>query len=89
MTSTTSTETAFDPTITAADEGAEIRESIPAPNEGYSASDSYGEGFDQLQDRAHQMDQRVRTFVGRHPIPSIAIAAAAGFLIGRIASRIL
>ena len=88
MTTTTSTETAFDPTITAADEGAEIRENIPGPQEGYGAAEGYGEGFDELQKRAHHMDSRVRSFVAKHPIQSLAIACCAGFLVGRIATRI-
>ena len=81
-----STETAFDPTVTPpADEGAEIRPDAPYFSE--------GEGMEHMQDRVQQgardADKQVRAFVAKHPLASIAGACAAGFFLGRIASRLL
>jgi len=40
-----------------------------------------------LRERARDLETQARVFVREHPIASIAIAAAAGFVIGRIATR--
>jgi ElaB/YqjD/DUF883 family membrane-anchored ribosome-binding protein len=49
--------------------------------------DELGDEIEALRARARDLEAHARTFVREHPIASIAIAAAAGFVIGRIAAR--
>jgi ElaB/YqjD/DUF883 family membrane-anchored ribosome-binding protein len=49
--------------------------------------DELGDEIEALRARARDLEAPAPTVVREHPIASIAIAAAAGFVIGRIAAR--
>jgi ElaB/YqjD/DUF883 family membrane-anchored ribosome-binding protein len=58
--------------------------------EGYEAvAETAAENLEELRQRLEEADAQARAFVREHPIASVAIAAAAGFVIGRIAARYL
>lgn len=63
----------------------EEREAGPRPDA--SASQSTRDGAEALRARLESADRWTRRFVREHPVASIAVVAAAGFIVGRIAAR--
>lgn len=57
------------------------------PDPGPEAQETEREGA--LRASLEEADRWTRHFVREHPVASIAVAAAAGFLAGRIAARYL
>lgn len=59
------------------------------PGPGSEAPEAEREGIDALRASLEEADRWTRHFVREHPVASIAVAAGAGFLVGRIAARYL
>jgi ElaB/YqjD/DUF883 family membrane-anchored ribosome-binding protein len=49
-----------------------------------NVSDSASDYAARLSDRSEQMLEDARDYIGAHPLATIGVAAAAGFLIGRM-----
>lgn len=59
------------------------------PDPGPEAQETEREGEGALRANLEEADRWTRHFVREHPVVSVAVAAAAGFLVGRIAARYL
>ena len=87
-----SIDTGFDPTRpeTQAEPSTSLKEEpVPHLDEAGSA-DPLAPPIDlaAIKEKAGALDQKVRAMIEEHPMRALAVAALAGFLIGRVASRI-
>ena len=56
---------------------------------GYDAAVADAARGVEIQDRLEELDRATRAWVRAHPIASVVLVAAAGFVVGRVASRSL
>lgn len=56
-------------------------------NGDWSTMEDVARGIDSAAASLEGLDRRVRSYVDAHPFVAVGIAAAAGFLLGRLASR--
>lgn len=56
-------------------------------NGDWSTTEGVARGIDSAAASLEALDRRVRSYVDAHPVVAVGIAAAAGFLLGRLVSR--
>jgi ElaB/YqjD/DUF883 family membrane-anchored ribosome-binding protein len=58
-----------------------------AGNGDWTAREDIARGLDSAAAALQDLDRRLRPYVDAHPFVAVGIAAAAGFLLGRLVSR--
>ena len=59
-----------------------------AGNGGRTAPEDIARGVDSAAASLKEFDRRVRPYIDAHPFVAVGLAAGAGFLIGRLVSRL-
>ena len=59
-----------------------------AGNGDWTATQDITRGLDSAAASLENLDRRVRPYIDAHPFVAVGLAAAAGFLLGRLVSRL-
>jgi ElaB/YqjD/DUF883 family membrane-anchored ribosome-binding protein len=59
-----------------------------AGNGDWMATEEIARGVDSAAASLEDLDRRVRPYIDAHPFVAVGLAAAAGFLLGRLVSRL-
>jgi ElaB/YqjD/DUF883 family membrane-anchored ribosome-binding protein len=59
-----------------------------AGNGDWLGADEIARGVDSAAASLESLDRRLRSYIEAHPFVAVGLAAGAGFLIGRLASRL-
>ena len=57
-------------------------------NGDWTATEDIARNFDSAAASLERLDQRLRPYIDAHPFVAVGLAAAAGFLLGRLVSRL-
>jgi ElaB/YqjD/DUF883 family membrane-anchored ribosome-binding protein len=59
-----------------------------AGNGDWTATEEMARGLDSATASLENLDRRLRPYIDAHPFVAVGLAAAAGFLLGRLVSRL-